>query len=584
MKKAKLLILIFALIGMLIILIPNACLAAETAKVKVIEGEHKDTEYDDIQAALTAQTNNNDIELQLQGDITNGKGFVVPENKTVTIDFNGYTYNVTSDLVGSAGYETNACQLLQGATVTLKNGTLESGKADILIQNYSNLTIENMTLNHTKSEGGAGYPIALSVNNGKVEVEGETSILSNNIALDVYYWKERYEAGTDVTVNTLGTVSGDILVRSSDESVDNPANKLTIENINHVNGNFTVSEKSKNNVTINGGTFIEDVSDFTKDEYTCVSENDRYVVGLKATSLSIVENLELEVGNTASLNATVIPQNTVETINYQSTSDAIASVTEDGTVTAIAEGSTTITATIGDLIQTCNVTVTAKSEINPDEQLDTNVPAIDKNNDSTLAFGVADENKETINQILKSTLMDENFSLHSQIQNLLESGATVTSEIDLKPLLKEEVSQEILDAMLDAAGLDEVVQYIDIGINVIANGANIGNITNLNGKIPLSVSVPNDLLGENRKFYILKYHDGVVEKLDLTLEGNQGTFYTDEFSVYALAYEDTEAEITNTTETPKTGDTLANMFAILVILTAVSLIIIRITKKNRLMK
>ena len=122
MKKAKLLVLILALIGMLIFLIPNACLADETAKVKVIEGKSEtiNQEYDDIQTALDAQTDTNEVELQLQGDITNGKGFKVPENKTVTIDFNSYTYTVDTSLVGSSGYETNACQLLKDATVTKK--------------------------------------------------------------------------------------------------------------------------------------------------------------------------------------------------------------------------------------------------------------------------------------------------------------------------------------------------------------------------------------------------------------------------------------------------------------------------------
>ena len=63
-------------------------------------------------------------------------------------------------------------------------------------------------------------------------------------------------------------------------------------------------------------------------------------------------------------------------------------------------------------------------------------------------------------------------------------------------------------------------------------------------------------------------------------------FYTDEFSVFALAYEDVNPDEINGMdgETPKTGDTAANIFALLVIVTAVILIVIRIKKKNSIIR
>lgn len=48
--------------------------------------------------------------------------------------------------MGSSGTETNGFQLQKGSAVTFKNGTITSDKAKILIQNYSDLTLENVVL------------------------------------------------------------------------------------------------------------------------------------------------------------------------------------------------------------------------------------------------------------------------------------------------------------------------------------------------------------------------------------------------------------------------------------------------------
>ena len=44
--------------------------------------------------------------------------------------------------VGSSGTETNGFQLLKGSTVAFKNGTINAGKAKIVIQNYADLTLD----------------------------------------------------------------------------------------------------------------------------------------------------------------------------------------------------------------------------------------------------------------------------------------------------------------------------------------------------------------------------------------------------------------------------------------------------------
>lgn len=65
------------------------------------------------------------------------------------------------------------------------------------------------------------------------------------------------------------------------------------------------------------------------------------------------------IGEQWNLGATVTPSNTELTITWASTNSAIASVNQDGTVTAISKGMVTVTATIGDKTAECIVRVTA---------------------------------------------------------------------------------------------------------------------------------------------------------------------------------------------------------------------------------
>ena len=61
---------------------------------------------------------------------------------------------------------------------------------------------------------------------------------------------------------------------------------------------------------------------------------------------------------TVKINATLLPENTSGEITWASSNTSYATVS-DGTVTGVAAGSAVITATCGDAVAVCNVTVTA---------------------------------------------------------------------------------------------------------------------------------------------------------------------------------------------------------------------------------
>ena len=110
--------------------------------------------------------------IKLTKDLT-GPGVQVAGGQEFTFDLDGHTYTVTNPTVGSTGTETNAFQLLMGSNLTFRDGviTTESASGKILIQNYSNLKLEDVTL-----KGGPSTECTLSNNNGNVTIGAGTNI------------------------------------------------------------------------------------------------------------------------------------------------------------------------------------------------------------------------------------------------------------------------------------------------------------------------------------------------------------------------------------------------------------------------
>lgn len=245
-----------------------------------------DTTYPTLEAAVNAAPDSEQTTIMLLRDAA-GNGVVV-KNKNITFDLDGHTYNVDGTTVGSSGTETNGFQLLKGSAVTFKNGTITSNKAKILIQNYSDLTLENVVLDGRNLDDARPY--TLSLNNGNVNITGNTSILAKangGVAFDLYYWpKNGYSGGVQVTVNTTGTISGPIELSQDGTGAAEAAkhNNLTIQNINHEGtiSNY-VGQYDNSIVKINGGTFAYAPTKYTDD--TVVSSGGDYYVGAQANAV-----------------------------------------------------------------------------------------------------------------------------------------------------------------------------------------------------------------------------------------------------------------------------------------------------------
>lgn len=157
----------------------------------------------------------------------------------LTINFKGKNYQIARNPVGSSGTETNGFQILQGNTVKLMNGTIsvKEGISDsviILIQNYSDLTLDNINIDGTNlTVPSKGYSYALSNNCGNVTLTNAvhvTAAKEKGVALDVWYnMGGRYPQGVHVTVGSKSTISGVIEYGSAQANVADLASKAVLE-------------------------------------------------------------------------------------------------------------------------------------------------------------------------------------------------------------------------------------------------------------------------------------------------------------------------------------------------------------------
>ena len=219
------------------------------AEVTTAEGVEQ---YTSLAEAVEAAANNSVIKLLKD---TEGDGIVIDTSKkNLTIDFNTHSYTVSGSTVGSSGTETNAFQFLTGGSLTLKNGSIIFANQKTLLiglQNYCNLTLENMVIDASQASAPCQY--AISNNCGTVQFIGNTSIKAykNQTAFDSCKFGS-YEIPT-VKIHTTGTITGDIELSGG---------KLEIS-VGTFEGNIrTVSGYAKGDAIITGGTFSSDVSKY----------------------------------------------------------------------------------------------------------------------------------------------------------------------------------------------------------------------------------------------------------------------------------------------------------------------------------
>lgn len=165
------------------------------------------------------------------------------------------------------------------------------------------------------------------------------------------------------SIKANSVLLGTLIDTSIDGRVAITASDSTTENPMHIDGeiftvNFTVKKGAVGNTVIKlsademyDGTI--DINPITYDEASATLTIVNPCTGIKLDR----DTLTIARGETATLTATVEPADTTNTIVWSSENDNIATV-ENGVVTAVGLGETTITAACGDKTASCKVTVT----------------------------------------------------------------------------------------------------------------------------------------------------------------------------------------------------------------------------------
>lgn len=144
-------------------------------------------------------------------------------------------------------------------------------------------------------------------------------------------------------------------------------------------------------------------------------------------------------------------------------------------------------------------------------------------------------------------------SLTKDQKKKVETALNDGKKVDFKPIIQNGVNksdEKVLLAYVDDNKYN-VVNAFDIEIQLYVDDKNEGLITQTTKGLTFKVTIPESLKKEGRKFYVLRLHDGKIDKLEVSTEG---TFTTDKFSSYMLVYEDV-AKPTPPETKPSTGST-----------------------------
>ena len=230
--------------AMVVAMMPVGVLAADE---EVAEFDNQ--KYSSLEAAYNAMTEKGSGTITLLKNCSgNGLGNDKDKNANsldYTIDFNGYTYTVTDNTVGSTGTVTQGFRVLQGSKAVLKNGTLKAGagvkELKQFVHTYGDVTLKDFTIDATNNENTV---IAFEADCGKVDILGKSSVLAykGKTGLYVAFWHTGTYDGTSVNVNTTGKITGKLVYEFDERMTGDNAAKENKAILKISNGNFDITE------------------------------------------------------------------------------------------------------------------------------------------------------------------------------------------------------------------------------------------------------------------------------------------------------------------------------------------------------
>lgn len=377
--------------------------------------------------------------------------------------------------------------------------------------------------------------------------------------------------------------------------------------------NFKVTDNFTMTKFIEGGKFTSKPElKYISDGYTAYNVGSMYVVS--KTEKIEGKNIVLKIGESAKMHSNTpdfvgynlfIPVDVFDSFgddeeafkNYIDKLNSVATIDEKtGTVTAKKAGSVSYELHLTDFSDMDNVPSALVTIVVLED-------AKVANEDSDLELSKDDEkvavavvNEEVASMVTDALEVEDEKDLTDLQKAIVESvlaGKTVSAEIKTDKVESKDLPKDIIEK-LESKDTGEIAAYFDISIAIYADGEKIGELTDLNQKVKISLVIPElPKLESNktRNYSILRYHDGKVDVLKATDNGD-GTisFESDKYSTYALTYKDSvkaeetkpadKAEATKELDdTPNTGKTIALVGLALMSLSIGTTLVIKKNKK-----
>lgn len=286
------------------------------ATATIVSGSYKnlDSNYDKI---IVPEDSLSDV-TGVDNDVT----VYTSENTTAMVveDGNAYLYDTLKDAVDAKGHSESG----PPTTIQLMKSTNEELTVD------ENSSFELKSYNEGNTFTGTIVDLQFGNTIGAAEGQSWTPIVTNGIATVPAGGSITTEEGTKIIA---GQQDGQVPIIKSDGTINVPAGATVQES-----GGPVVTAPEGGVVVGSDGKIIVSATDIKLDRDT----------------LNLYSNT---TPNTATLVATVTPENTTDAVTWESSAPDIASVTQNGVVTAHKDGTAIITAKAGEETASCTVTV-----------------------------------------------------------------------------------------------------------------------------------------------------------------------------------------------------------------------------------
>ena len=472
---------------------------------------------------------------------------VTPENATnktltwtssdesvATVDANG---NVTAVKEGTATITAKATDgsnasascvvtikapvvLVESITLNVTEQTLTEGETLVLTANVTPENATNKTLTWTSSDESVATVDAngnvIAVKEGTATITVKATDGSNASASCVVTVKAAVVLVESITLNvTEQTLTeGETLALTATVTPENATNKAftwtsSNESVATVdaNGNVTAVKEGTATITVKA-------TDGSNASASCTVTVKAPVVLVNSITLNVTEQTLIE-GETLALTATVTPENaTNKTLTWTSSDESVATVDANGNVTAVKEGTATITVKATDGSNaSASCVVTVKAAVVLVESITLNVTEQTLSEGETLALTATVTPENATNKTLTWSSSDESVATvdaNGTVTAIKEGTATIT----VKATDGSEVSAQCTINVSTSFIFVSKIRLEQMQVNM-----NIGETTTLVVKIEPANATNQEIAWRSSDPTIATVENGVVTAI------NAGTIY-----------------------------------------------------------